>query len=325
MTTELSTRAPAGPVDAAAGSVEAPAGSVDDLVGRTPLLDVPLPGLGASVRLLAKLEMANPLSSVKDRAALFMMREAEETGLLPPTGGTVIECSSGSTGISLAALCARRGHRCVIVMPDNATEERRLILRELGAEVHLVAAGDGLMAAWAYAEELQRTVPGSWVPHQDRNPANPAAHYATTGPEIWQALGDRIDVLVCGVGTGGTLTGTARYLKERTALHVVAVEPARSAVLSGGEAGPHGIPGIGAGYVSEITDLSLVDEVVAVTDEAAAATTREITRATGVPVGVSSGAAAWAARTVTDRSRWAGATVVTVFPDSGERYLSTAR
>ncbi|GHG38425.1 PLP-dependent cysteine synthase family protein [Streptomyces zaomyceticus] len=318
MTTELSTRAPAGPVDA-------PAGSVDDLVGRTPLLDVRLPGLGASVRLLAKLEMANPLSSVKDRAALFMMRAAEEAGLLPPAGGTVIECSSGSTGISLAALCARRGHRCLIVMPDNATEERRLILRELGAEVHLVPAGDGLMAAWAYAEELQRTVPGSWVPHQDRNPANPAAHYATTGPEIWQALGDRIDVLVCGVGTGGTLTGTARYLKERTALHVVAVEPARSAVLSGGEAGPHGIPGIGAGYVSEITDLSLVDEVVAVTDEAAAATTREITRATGVPVGVSSGAAAWAARTVTGRSRWADATVVTVFPDSGERYLSTAR
>ncbi|WP_176710382.1 PLP-dependent cysteine synthase family protein [Streptomyces sp. Wb2n-11] len=318
MTTELSTRVPAGPVGA-------PAGSVDDLVGRTPLLDVPLPGLGTSVRLLAKLEAANPLSSVKDRAALFMMRAAEEAGLLPPTGGTVVECSSGSTGISLAALCARRGHRCVIVMPDNATEERRLILRELGAEVRLVPAGDGLMAAWAYAEELQRTMPGSWVPHQDRNPANPAAHYATTGPEIWQALGDRIDVLVCGVGTGGTLTGTARYLKERTALHVVAVEPARSAVLSGGEAGPHGIPGIGAGYISEITDLSLVDEVVAVTDEAAAATTREVTRATGVPVGVSSGAAAWAARTVTARSRWAGATVVTVFPDSGERYLSTAR
>ncbi|MBX9427625.1 cysteine synthase family protein (plasmid) [Streptomyces lateritius] len=306
-------------------AVAPPARSLEDLVGRTPLLEVPLPGLSGSVRLLAKVEMANPLSSVKDRAALFMVRAAEEAGLLPPTGGTVIECSSGSTGISLAALCARRGHRCIIVMPDNATEERRLLLRELGAEVHLVPAQNGLMAAWAYAEELQRTLPGSWVPHQDRNPANVRAHYETTGPEIWEAARGRVDVLVCGVGTGGTLTGTARYLKERTALHVVAVEPARSAVMSGGEPGPHGIPGIGAGYVSDITDLSLVDQVVAVPDEAAAATAREITRATGLSVGVSSGAAAWASRAVAADPRWVGATVVTVFPDSGERYLSTAR
>ncbi|MFF5788469.1 PLP-dependent cysteine synthase family protein [Streptomyces sp. NPDC012693] len=318
MTTDLNTR----PVGTA---VAPPARSLEDLVGRTPLLEVPLPGLSGSVRLLAKVEMANPLSSVKDRAALFMVRAAEEAGLLPPTGGTVIECSSGSTGISLAALCARRGHRCIIVMPDNATEERRLLLRELGAEVHLVPAKDGLMAAWAYAEELQRTLPGSWVPHQDRNPANVRAHYETTGPEIWEATRGRVDVLVCGVGTGGTLTGTARYLKERTALHVVAVEPARSAVMSGGEPGPHGIPGIGAGYVSDITDLSLVDQVVAVPDEAAAATAREITRATGLSVGVSSGAAAWASRAVAADPRWVGATVVTVFPDSGERYLSTAR
>ncbi|SEE69234.1 cysteine synthase A [Streptomyces sp. 2231.1] len=302
-----------------------PARSMEDLVGNTPLLDVPLPGLAGSVRLLAKLEMANPFSSVKDRPALFMMRAAEEAGLLPASGGTVVECSSGSTGISLAALCARRGHRCIIVMPDNSTEERRLILRRLGAEVHLVPHGDGLQAAWAYTEELQRGLPGSWVPHQDRNPANVRAHYETTGPEIWQAARGRIDVLVCGVGTGGTLTGTARYLKERTALHVVAVEPARSAVLSGGEAGPHGIPGIGAGYVSPITDLTLVDEVVAVTDEAAASTTDEVARATGLPVGISSGAAAWASRAVAAQPRWAGATVVTVFPDSGERYLSTAR
>ncbi|OKJ48566.1 cysteine synthase [Streptomyces sp. CB02009] len=318
MTTDLGTR-PGG------ATVAPPARSLEDLVGRTPLLEVPLSGLPGSVRLLAKVEMANPLSSVKDRAALFMVRAAEEAGLLPTTGGTVIECSSGSTGISLAALCARRGHRCVIVMPDNATEERRLILRELGAEVHLVPAQDGLMAAWAYAEELQRTLPGSWVPHQDRNPANVRAHYETTGPEIWEATRGRVDVLVCGVGTGGTLTGTARYLKERTALHVVAVEPARSAVMSGGEPGPHGIPGIGAGYVSDITDLSLMDQVVAVPDEAAATTTREITRVTGLSVGLSSGAAAWASRTVASDPRWAGATVVTVFPDSGERYLSTAR
>jgi cysteine synthase len=299
--------------------------SIDELVGNTPLLEVALPGLADSVRLLAKLEMLNPLSSVKDRAAVAMVRAAEETGQLPPTGGTVIECSSGSTGISLAALCARRGHRCVIVMPDNASEERRLILRELGAEVVLVPATDGLPAAWLHAEELQRSLPGSWVPHQDRNPANARAHYESTGPEIWEATDGDVDILVCGVGTGGTLSGTARYLKERRPLHVVAVEPARSAVLSGGEAGPHGIAGIGAGYVSDITDLSLVDEVVAVPDEAAAATARQIVRATGLPVGISSGAAAWASRSLTAHPRWAGATVVTVFPDSGERYLSTAR
>lgn len=300
-----------------------PARSLEDLVGGTPLLNVGLPGLASGATLLAKLEMLNPLSSVKDRAALAMMRAAEESGQLPATGGTIVECSSGSTGISLAALSARRGHRCIIVVPDNATEERRLILRELGAEVVLVPHEDGLMVAWAYAEELQRSLPGSWLPHQDRNPANARVHYDTTGPEIWVATGGRVDVLVCGVGTGGTLSGIARYLKERTSVHVVAVEPARSAVLSGGEPGPHGIPGIGAGYVSDITDLTLVDQVVTVTDEAAVATAREVLRVTGLPVGVSSGAAAWASRTVAARRRWADATVVTVFPDSGERYLST--
>lgn len=302
-----------------------PAGSLDDLVGGTPLLEVALPGLAPTVRLLAKLEMFNPLSSVKDRAALAMLRDAETKGLLPRSGGTVIECSSGSTGISLAALCARRGHRCVIVMPDNASLERRLLLAELGAEVVLVPHRDGLMAAWAHAEELQRSAPGAWMPHQDRNLANAQAHYDSTAPEIWEATGGAVDVLVCGVGTGGTLSGCARYLKERRDVHVVAVEPARSAVLSGGTAGPHGIPGIGAGYVSDLTDLTLVDEVVAVPDEAAAATVREIVRATGLPVGASSGAAAWASRSVSADPRWAGATVVTVFPDSGERYLSAAR
>lgn len=311
----------AGP--AAAGRL--PVRSLDELVGGTPLLEVDLAGLAPSVRLLAKLEMFNPLFSVKDRAALAMLREAEESGLLPRSGGTVIECSSGSTGISFAALCARRGHRCVIVMPDNANEERRRVLDMLGAEVVLVPHQDGLMAAWAHAEALQRATPGSWVPHQDRNPANARSHYESTGPEIWEATGGAVDVLVCGVGTGGTITGTSRYLKERRDVHVVAVEPARSAVLSGGAAGPHGIPGIGAGYVSDITDLTLIDEVVAVPDEAAAATAREIVRATGLPVGTSSGAAAWASCSVTAHPRWAGATVVTVFPDSGERYLSTAR
>lgn len=306
----------------AGGGRAAVARSLEDLVGETPLLQVPLTGVPESVRLLAKMEMFNPLASVKDRAAVFMLREAEESGLLPATGGTVIECSSGSTGISLAALCLTRGHRCVIVMPDNASQERRLLLRRLGAEIILVPHEDGLLSAWSHAEELQRSTPGSWLPHQDRNPANVRAHYHTTGPELWRATGGKVDVLVCGVGTGGTLVGVARYLKERRAVHTVAVEPSRSAVMSGGEPGPHGVPGIGAGYVSDITDLDLVDEVVAVPDDAAARTTGEVTRATGIPVGISSGAAAWAARTVASRPEWAGATVVTVFPDSGERYLS---
>ncbi|MFE7133120.1 PLP-dependent cysteine synthase family protein [Streptomyces sp. NPDC057638] len=297
---------------------------VEGSVGGTPLVEVGVSGLG-SVRLWGKLESMNPLSSVKDRAVLFMVRAAEEAGLLPARGGTVVECSSGSTGISLAGLCARRGHRCVIVMPDNASVERRRVLQELGAEVVLVPHGEGLLAAWAFAEEFARSVPGAWVPHQDRNPANVRAHYETTGPEIWAGTGGCVDVLVCGVGTGGTLTGTARFLKERRGVHVVAVEPARSAVLSGGAPGPHGIPGIGAGYVSPITDVSLIDEVVAVGDEEAVECAREVTRVVGVPVGVSSGAAVWAARAVAADPRWAGKTMVTVLPDSGERYLSAGR
>lgn len=295
--------------------------SIEDLVGGTPLVELPLPGPPPGTRMLAKLEMLNPLASVKDRAVLGMMRAAEASGALPSAGGTVIECSSGSTGIALAALCARRGHRCLIVLPDNASPERRRILRAFGAEVVLFPHADGLPAAWRHAEELHRSLPGSWLPHQDRNPANVRAHYESTGPEILRAAGS-VDVLVCGVGTGGTLTGIARYLRERGDVHVVAVEPERSAVLSGGPPGPHGIPGIGAGYVSEITDLSLVDEVVAVADDVAVRTAGEVARTLGLLVGPSSGAAAHAARVVASGPRWAGATVVTVFPDSGERYLA---
>jgi cysteine synthase A len=298
--------------------------SLEELIGGTPLLEFRLPGMPDGVRALAKLEMFNPLASVKDRAVRYMFAAAEQSGALPPAGGTVIECSSGSTGISLAALCVVHRHRCIIVMPDNATEERRRILRQLGAEVVLVPAGDGLPAAWAHAERLQRSIPGSWLPHQDTNPANVLAHYETTGPELWTATAGEIDVLVCGVGTGGTLTGVARFLKERREVHVVAVEPARSAVMSGGEPGPHGIPGIGAGYVSEITDVALMDEVIAVPDEDAAITSGQIARSTGLLAGISSGAAAHAVRLVAGQARWAGATIVTVFPDTGERYLSMA-
>ncbi|MEO3778489.1 cysteine synthase family protein [Micromonospora sp. B11E3] len=297
--------------------------SIEDIVGRTPALRVRLTGVPPDVQVVAKLEYLNPLLSVKDRPALYMMRAAERQGRLGP-GTTVIECSSGSTGISIAAFCAVRGLRCVILMPDDATAERRQVLRELGAEVVLVPHEEGLPAAWRRAEELQRSLPGSWLAHQDENPANVRAHYETTGPELWQACGGDVDVFVCGVGTGGTLTGTARYLKERTDPYVVAVEPAGSAVLSGAEAGPHAIPGIGAGYVSTITDLSLIDEVIAVSDADAAQTRRELGRANGLLVGVSSGAAAHACRVVALRPEWAGATIVTVFPDTGERYLSLA-
>ncbi|MGB8380803.1 MAG: cysteine synthase family protein [Dermatophilaceae bacterium] len=298
--------------------------SVEQLVGDTPLLELPLAGMPPDVRFLAKAEMFNPVFSVKDRAVLFMMKSAEATGALPRSGGTVIECSSGSTGISLAAFSAARGHRCIIVMNDNATRERRRILQELGAEIVLVPHQDGLLSAWKVAEELHRSCPGSWLPHQDQNVANVQAHYETTGPEIWQGCAGRVDVFVCGVGTGGTLTGVARYLKERTDVHVVAVEPRSSAVLSGGDAGFHRIPGIGAGYVSDITDLTLVDEVLPITDDDALRTKREIARGAGLLVGVSSGAAAHGSRLVGQRKEWAGTTIVTVFPDSGERYLSLA-
>ncbi|MFI5932124.1 PLP-dependent cysteine synthase family protein [Actinoplanes sp. NPDC051494] len=296
------------------------ADSLEELVGDTPLVRVSLPGLADGVRLLAKMETFNPMFNVKDRAAASMLREAQERGLLPERGGIVIECSSGSTGISLAAFCAARGHRCVIVMPDNATEERRRILEEYGAEVVLVPAADGLLSAWRFAEGLRDRTPGAYLVHQDQNEANVRAHYETTGPEIWQATGHDVDVFVCGVGTGGTLTGVARYLKERRDVHVVAVEPERSAVMSGKDAGPHGIAGIGAGYVSDITDMSLVDEIVVVPDAAAMRVKRELSRRSGLLVGVSSGAAAYACGQVA--ARWAGATVVTVFPDTGERYLS---
>jgi cysteine synthase A len=296
------------------------ADSLEELVGGTPLIRVQLPGLADDVRLLAKMETFNPLFNVKDRAVVYMLRAAEESGQLPHRGGTVIECSSGSTGISLAAFCAARGHRCIIVMPDNATEERRLVLEEYGAQVVLVPAADGLLPAWQFARRLRDETAGAWLAGQDQNAANVRAHYETTGPEIWQATGGAVDVFVCGVGTGGTLTGVARYLKEQRDVHVVAVEPERSAVLSGQPAGPHGIPGIGAGYVSDLTDISLIDEVVAVSDTAAMHVKRALSRRCGLLVGVSAGAAAYACGQLT--GRWSGSTVVTVFPDTGERYLS---
>lgn len=295
--------------------------SLEELIGDTPLLRLTYPDVPADTRLLAKLEMLNPWSSVKDRAARQMLRAAERSGALKP-GGAVVESTSGNTGISLAALCASQGRRCVIVMPDNATEERRKILRAFGAEIVYSPAEGGLPACIELAERVQRETPGSFLIGQDKNPQNVQAHYETTGPEIWAATDGRVDVFVCAVGTGGTLTGVARYLKERTPVHVVAVEPAGSPVMSGGERGTHRIPGIGGGFVNDVTDMTCIDEIFTVTDEEAAIATRLLATGSGVLAGISSGAAVHAARRFAAQPRFAGATVVTVLPDTGERYLS---
>ncbi|MER6210105.1 cysteine synthase family protein [Streptomyces sp. NPDC001642] len=294
--------------------------TIADLVGSTPLLRLPLGG--AEGRVLAKLECANPLSSIKDRAALFMLTAAEERGELRP-GDTVVESTSGNTGIALAALAVARGYRCLIVLPDNATQERILTLRMLGAEIELTDHTLGFAGCVERAEKLAVEIPGSWYAGQHTNADNVRAHYTTTGPEIWEATEGRVTHLVCTVGTGGTLTGTARYLRERNPqLRVVAVEPTGSALLSGGEPGPHRIPGLNGGFISPVTDVELIDEVIAVSDEDAAAATRAIAARTGLLVGISSGAAAHGCAELARRHDLTGATVVTVFPDTGERYLS---
>lgn len=294
---------------------------MDSLVGNTPLLRVSFPDVSASVRLLAKLEMFNPMSSVKDRAVLYMLRDAQRTGRLT-AGGTVVEATSGNTGIALAAMSVAHGYRCVLVLPDNSTTERLTLLRALGAEVELVPHDGGIAVAIARAEEVARGIPGSWLVAQERNPANIAAHYETTGPEIWAACDGEVDVLICGVGTGGTLTGVSRYLKERRDVHVVAVEPAGSPMMSQGWSGPHSITGIGGGTVQPNTDLSHIDEILAVSDVDAMATMRELPRLAGLFVGVSSAAAMHAGRVVAARDCCAGATIVSILPDSGERYVS---
>nr|WP_309506051.1 cysteine synthase family protein [Streptomyces sp. LP11] len=307
------------------------ADSLADLIGGTPLLRLPaglladgVPGgVPAGAEVLAKLELFNPWSSSKDRAALAMLRGAEERGLLTPGTGTVIEATSGNTGISLAALAAARGYRCVIVLPDNATPERVAVLRSLGAEVVRTAHTGGYQAAVDHAEELHRLTPGSWFCRQHDNPDNPRAHYETTGPELWSDAEGRIDVFVCGVGTGGTLSGAGRYLRERhPGLRVVAVEPAGSPLLSGGEPGTHAIPGFNGGFIAPTTDRDLIDEVIAVSDADALDTTRRLARHTGLTVGISAGAVVHAATAVAARPALRGRRVVTLLPDSGERYLS---
>ncbi|MGW6391717.1 PLP-dependent cysteine synthase family protein [Streptomyces sp. NPDC055103] len=298
------------------------AASFEDLIGNTPLLHLRLDGIPQDVTVLAKLEAANPLSSVKDRPALYMFRAATAAGELAP-GATVIESTSGNTGIALAALAAARRHPCLIVLPENASRERVLTLRMLGAEVEFTDPALGFLGCVERAEKLHAEIPGSWYARQHENPANVRAHYETTGPEIWRDTGGRVDVLVCGIGTGGTLTGIAHYLRERNpALRVVGVEPEGSPLLSGGTPGPHRIPGLNGGFISPVTDIDCIDEMIVVSDADAAATTRALAAGSGMLVGVSSGAAAHACRELARRPNLSGATVVTVLPDSGERYLS---
>lgn len=293
---------------------------ITELIGGTPLVRLSrfAPGLGV----LAKLERQNPAGSAKDRVALSMLRAAEAEGRLAP-GGLVIEPTSGNTGIGLAALAAALGYRAVIVMPDSMSPERVKLIAAYGAEVVLTPGAEGMSGAVAKAEEISARSPGSIVAGQFSNPANPRAHYETTGPEIWRDTDGRVAAFVCGVGTGGTITGVGRYLKEQDpAVRVIAMEPASSPLLSEGRAGAHAIQGIGANFVPEALDTSVYDEVVTVTDEDALAAMQELARTEGLLCGVSSGAAAFAAREIAKRPEFAGKTVVCLLPDTGERYLS---
>lgn len=296
--------------------------TVEELIGNTPLFHLETnPQTGA--RLLVKLEFLNPGGSTKDRAALSMVCNAEERGLLAP-GGTIIEPTSGNTGIGLACVAASRGYRLILTMPDTMSAERRAMLAAYGAQLVLTPGAQGMQGAVDKAEALAKEIPGSLIAGQFENPANPDAHYRTTGPEIWADTQGQVDALVACVGTGGTITGTGRYLKEQnSALHVAAVEPDASPLLSGGQAGPHQIQGIGANFIPAALDRTVLDEVVRVTDEQAFQAGRELAKQFGLLVGISSGAAVWAARQLCAREEFRDKTVVAVLPDSGDRYFSS--
>ncbi len=299
--------------------------SAEQLIGHTPLLELTHieAAEGLKARLLAKLEYFNPAGSVKDRVAKAMIDDAEATGKLKP-GSVIIEPTSGNTGIGLASVAAARGYRVIIVMPETMSVERRLLMKAYGAELVLTEGAKGMAGAIAKAEELAAQTPNSFVPGQFVNPANPAAHRATTGPEIWQDTDGQVDIFVAGAGTGGTVTGVGGYLKEQNpAVKIVAVEPATSAVLSGGKAGPHKLQGIGAGFVPDVLDTSVYDEVMPVTDEDAFAAGRMMGRKEGVLVGISSGAALHAAIQQAKRPENEGKIIVVLLPDTGDRYLST--
>ena len=300
--------------------------SADQLIGSTPLLEVKNieaeEGLKATI--LVKLEYFNPAGSVKDRVAKAMIDDAVAKGLLKP-GSVIIEPTSGNTGIGLASVAAARGYRIIIVMPETMSVERRQLMKAYGAELVLSEGSKGMKGAIAKADELAQEIPNAFIPGQFVNPANPAAHYATTGPEIWADTDGKVDIFIAGVGTGGTVTGVGEYLKEQNpAVKIVAVEPASSPVLSEGHAGAHMIQGIGAGFVPEVLNTAVYDEIIPVTNEDALSTGRRMGRTEGVLVGISSGAALWAAIELAKRPENAGKTIVALLPDTGDRYLSTA-
>ena len=299
--------------------------SADQLIGKTPLLELTHieQKYGLKAKILAKLEYFNPAGSVKDRIAKAMIDDAEAKGLLKP-GSVIIEPTSGNTGIGLASVAAARGYRIIIVMPETMSVERRQLMKAYGAELVLTDGSKGMKGAIAKAEELSKEIPNSFVPGQFVNPANPKAHFETTGPEIYADTDGKVDYFVAGVGTGGTITGVGAYLKSKNpAVKVVAVEPATSAVLSTGVAGAHKIQGIGAGFVPDVLDTKVYDEIISVANEDAFATGKAIGKAEGVLIGISSGAAVWAAIELAKRPENAGKTIVVLLPDTGDRYLST--
>ena len=299
--------------------------SADELIGKTPLLELSHieEKLGLKAKIIAKLEYFNPAGSVKDRVAKAMIDDAEKKGLLKK-GSVIIEPTSGNTGIGLASVAAARGYRIIIVMPETMSVERRQIMKAYGAELVLSDGAKGMKGAIAKAEELAREIPDSFIPGQFVNPANPQAHFDTTGPEIYEDTDGNIDYFVAGVGTGGTITGVGKYLKSKLpAVKVVAVEPSTSAVLSTGVAGPHKIQGIGAGFVPDVLDTKIYDEIIPVANEDAFATGKLIGKSEGVLVGISSGAAVWAAIELAKKPENEGKTIVVLLPDTGDRYLST--
>lgn len=305
--------------------MKAIAKDITELVGETPVLEASRFGEGRrlSCRLLCKLESLNPAGSVKDRVALWMIREGERSGKLTP-GAAIIEPTSGNTGIGLAAIGGARGYRVILTMPDTMSQERRELLKAYGAQIVLTEGAKGMAGAIEKARELAASIPGSFIPGQFENPANPQAHYESTGPELWEQSGGDLDIFVAGTGTGGTLTGTGRFLREKKpSVQLVGVEPAGSPVLTQGKAGPHGLQGMGAGFVPKVLDTSLYNEILACTEEQAYEAAREFVQREGVLVGISAGAALWAACQVGARPENRGKTVAVLLPDTGDRYLST--